>query len=317
MIRTLKSGASAIPENDVLQFVTDMLASAGVFDNSGTQFQVSAGTGLAVNVAAGRAYLLAASGNAYPTINDATASVTIGTNSSGNPRIDAIVLYANLTASVNSDASNVAALMDVQGTPAGSPSAPSASAIQSAVGSGNPYIILAYVNVASGASAPGTITDMRARTVFLWQQLGTPYKFSAYLSANVGIANTTVTAVICDTKIVDTNNNYNTSTGIYTAPITGFYRYFLKTTIDGGAGAGPRSSGLYKGSTSSLITSSESVLNDPSGALNSSVVDLGTVSLTVGDQIGLYGYEQSGGSANIVGGGTQGTHWGLELISLV
>lgn len=163
-LRTIRSGASAIPEADVLQFITDLLAKSGVFDNTGTQFQVTgSGTGLSVNVAAGRAYLLASGGNGYPVINDASVSVSINSNASGNPRITSIVLYADLSASPNADASNVAKIIAVDGTPAPSPSAPSASTIQTAVGSSNPYIVLDNVTVNSGASVINTSNCLDVR----------------------------------------------------------------------------------------------------------------------------------------------------------
>lgn len=49
--------------------------------------------------------------------------------------------------------------------------------------------------------------------------------FSAYNSAsdtNVTGDGTTYT-VVCDTEVFDRNNNYNTGTGIFTAPVTGKY----------------------------------------------------------------------------------------------
>jgi len=157
-LRGLRSGGTAHTEASVLAFITDLLKASGVFDKLAGQFNVTAGSGLSVNIAAGRAYLLASGGNGYPAINDATISnQAISSNSSGNPRITAVVLYKDLGASPNSDDSNTTKLMMVDGTPAASPSAPSDATIQAAVGSGNPFIRLANVTVNSGATSPTAI----------------------------------------------------------------------------------------------------------------------------------------------------------------
>ena len=52
-----------------------------------------------------------------------------------------------------------------------------------------------------------------------------PYKFSAYLSTNMTIGDGTTTTVIFDTEIYDTSNNYNNTTGKFTAPVNGYYAY--------------------------------------------------------------------------------------------
>lgn len=166
-LRSIKSGATAITESGVLQFITDLLKFSGVFDITGTQFQVTAGTGLSVNVATGRAYLLASGGNGYPIINDTQISnLAINSNNSGNPRYTSIVLYKNLGATPNADDTNTNFVIAVDGTPAASPNPPSTSTIQSAVGAGNPFIVLANVLVNSGASTPTSITDVRQQVGF-------------------------------------------------------------------------------------------------------------------------------------------------------
>ncbi len=161
---TARSGATAIPQSTFLQFLTDMLKVNGVMDTvNGTQFNVTAGAGLSVNIAAGRAYIAASGGgDGYPIINSATISnLAITANASGNPRISSIVLYVDLAASPVSDGSGVAKVVSVDGTPAGSPTAPSGATIQAAIGASNPYITLANVTVNSGGSVPASISDVR------------------------------------------------------------------------------------------------------------------------------------------------------------
>jgi hypothetical protein len=48
------------------------------------------------------------------------------------------------------------------------------------------------------------------------------YKVHAYASATQNINNTTAN-IIFGTEVIDTNNNFNTTTGTYTAPVTGVY----------------------------------------------------------------------------------------------
>jgi len=166
-IRSIKTGATGITEAGVLQHLTDMLKASGVLDITTTMCQVAAASGLNVSVAVGRAYLLASGGNGYPVIIDATVSQAVNSNASGNPRITSIVLYKNLAGTANTDDTNTTLVTAVDGTPAGSPSAPSSSTIQSAVGAGNPWTKLADVTVASGASTlAGQVADKRTQATW-------------------------------------------------------------------------------------------------------------------------------------------------------
>ena len=122
---------------------------------------------MTVKVYPGDAYCKGSSSSAYPIRSSANATVTITSNSSGNPRKDAIVLYVDLAASPNSDASNVAKLTAVAGTPAASPQPPTDAEIQTAIGASNPFLRLADVTVASGAGSitNANISDQRVRAV--------------------------------------------------------------------------------------------------------------------------------------------------------
>ncbi len=169
-IYTIKSGANAHPEATVLQFVTDLLKTSGILDVvNGTQFKVNQKTspGMGVKVHLGRAYLLVSGGNGYPVHMDAddSTAVVVPANSSGNPRIDAVVLYANIGGTPATDGSGIALLMEVEGTPGASPSAPTDGAIQSTVGAGNPFIRLANLAVGAGVSTilDANITDTRTQ----------------------------------------------------------------------------------------------------------------------------------------------------------
>lgn len=149
--------------------LTEQITVGGVSDmssdNNWKVVQRGAGANMSVDVSAGKAFVTKSGQNTYPMRNTATANVLVASNSSGNPRIDAIVLYADLAATANSDASNVGTLVRVQGTPAASPSAPSDADISTAIGANNPFIRLANVTVANGAASilTANISDQRRR----------------------------------------------------------------------------------------------------------------------------------------------------------
>lgn len=111
----------------------------------GTELQVSAGTGLAVDIAAGQAMVR---GHYY--VSDATVSKSLATADATNDRLDLIVLKLDPTA-------NTITLEVKTGTPAGSPTAP--SPVQTDAGVYEMEI--ATVLVPATAGVPSTITDKR------------------------------------------------------------------------------------------------------------------------------------------------------------
>lgn len=132
---------------------------------SDTSLEVSAGTGMNVVVGIGNGLISTGTGFARRIATDATNTVSLTAASSANPRIDAIVAYIDNavtpSTSVVDNTNGILKFKSVAGSPAATPVAPNASAIQSSVGAGNPYMVLAYVAVAKNATAAGTITDTR------------------------------------------------------------------------------------------------------------------------------------------------------------
>ena len=148
--------------NLAVAFVTK---TGGVVGGSDYQVQAQGTPNNTVLIGTGRAYVPTSDGSMmYSTHMDATQNVTISPNSSGNARIDSIVLYLDLSVSVDASADNVAKFYDVQGTPGASPVAPTSAQILTAIGSSNPYIVLANIAVANGFISinSGNITDQRA-----------------------------------------------------------------------------------------------------------------------------------------------------------
>jgi hypothetical protein len=126
----------------------------GVNDEpTGTALEVSAGTGLAVDVEAGEAMVR---GHYY--ISDATESLALATADATNDRIDVVVLRLDPTA-------NSIVLAVKTGTPDAAPTAP--ALVQTDAGIFEQA--LANVLVAATSGVPGTITDRRE---FMGTRLG-------------------------------------------------------------------------------------------------------------------------------------------------
>lgn len=128
---------------------------------TGTALEVSAGTGLAVNVAAGEAMVR---GHYYT--SDATVALALATADPTNPRIDTVVLRLDPTA-------NSIVLAVKTGTPAGSPVAP--SLVQTDAGIFEQPLADALVPATSGV--PTTITDRRefmGTRLGSWDTVGRP-----------------------------------------------------------------------------------------------------------------------------------------------
>jgi len=160
---SIRQGTSAHPEQSVAHLTHDLIYQTGVVDLT-SDWKVSEHNpqNLSVDIATGRGFFKKTV-MTYHGYSDAVENITIGANNSGNPRIDAVVLYVDLSATPNSDASNVLKSIVVQGTPASSPVAPIDNEIQTAIGLGNPFLRLANVYVANGASSitNANITDTR------------------------------------------------------------------------------------------------------------------------------------------------------------
>lgn len=123
---------------------------------------------MSVWVSPGDYRLETSAGYSYTGWIDSNTVVTLDTADPANPRISSIVLYVDKGATTSASPPNnpgITKVMAVNGSPAGSPNAPTGSAIQSAVGAGNPYYVLANVLVGAAATqvTDGNITDLRVK----------------------------------------------------------------------------------------------------------------------------------------------------------
>lgn len=152
---------------------TPMFSGVGILDDTDLAVAQNGTPNNTVLVAAGRAVIgynspsAGAEADHHFVWNTANKSVTITANASGNPRVDSIVAYVDVTAYAASDNAGALKFIAVAGTAAASPVAPSDSTIQTAVGgAGVPWILLAQIAVANGFSSIVTanITDARPKS---------------------------------------------------------------------------------------------------------------------------------------------------------
>lgn len=97
--------------------------------------------------------------------SDAEEGLTIPTADPSNDRIDRIVAYIDLTVVDDTDSNNPDALKlaVVEGTPAGSPTLPDDTDVETEIGAGNPFVDLASILVGDGVTSitDSNITDLR------------------------------------------------------------------------------------------------------------------------------------------------------------
>ncbi len=176
--------------------------------------QRGAGANMSVDVAVGDAFVRRSDGSyAHPVFNDAVYNQAITTADGSNPRRDLIVLYVDYgqapSTAVSNNTNGVVKIKVVAGSPAGSPVDPNGAAIQSSVGAGNPYTILARVRVPAGQTS---ITNS------LIDDLRTMITNKASTVDTAAMKNTTVTpdklALGAVTALVSTSQT--TTSGAYT-----------------------------------------------------------------------------------------------------
>lgn len=158
-------------EEGINRITSRLINAAGVFGTNDLKVVATGTPDNHVNVSTGDIAI----GNNSPNTADpdyyyhgwvtASEQLTISANASGNPRIDVVVAYVDLSvvSSASNDNPGALAVKVVAGTAAATPSAPDDTAIQTSVGASNPWIPLAEVAVANGFSSisNSNITDRR------------------------------------------------------------------------------------------------------------------------------------------------------------
>lgn len=135
---------------------------------SPSDLKVSAGSGMNVTVSTGAGIIGNGTLSGVRFAIDAPVTVAISAASTANPRMDSVVAYIDKSVSASTSVVDntdlgIIKFKSVAGTPASAPTAPSTATIQSSIGAGNPYMVLANVTVpkSSTAASSFTIRDMR------------------------------------------------------------------------------------------------------------------------------------------------------------
>ena len=163
----IRNGETACDEKGLSNLAIAFMALSGIVSQNDYLVEAQGTPDNTVKVNPGRIYVKTTDGTMmYGAYLDSSQNVAISPNVSGVTRTDSIVVYFDLSVAPNADASNVAKFYDVTGPTDGSQDPPTNAQILAAIGSTNPYFILANVSVANGFTSinNGNITDKRTLT---------------------------------------------------------------------------------------------------------------------------------------------------------
>lgn len=305
--------------------------------------------GMSVLIGVGDFKIDTGSGYAYMGWNSAALAVTIATSDPANPRIDAIVLYVDKGAATSASPPNnpgIIKAMAIAGTPAGVPSAPNNTVIQAAVGAGNPYIKLAEVRVNAAVTqitnsnitdtrvaltlpslfigtstiqdsaittaklADGSVTTAKlASASVTYDKMGALTAFSAYQSADQSINASTFTKVQLPLEEFDSGSNFDTTLYRFVAPATATYMFVGSVSLASMGDTNRMFATLYKnGVEFRRGTRSHASTFD---TVTTNVVTI--MSLTSGDYVELFVWQNSGGAKSTISGPVQTFFQGYRL----
>jgi hypothetical protein len=163
---------SQCDEHDLSNLIIAFITGGGVVGANDYLVQPQGSPNNTVIVKKGRAYVPTSDGtmvySSYLDTDNSSPGVTIAANATGSTQIDSVVLYVDLSASVDALADNVMKFGDARGTGG---VAPTDTQIRTGnggtwagIGVSNPYIILANISVVNGFTSisTGNITDKRS-----------------------------------------------------------------------------------------------------------------------------------------------------------
>lgn len=210
--------------NDHMHISEDFIQDAGVVGSTDFAVAQASVPGKKVTVSGGVAYVLNSDYSALSLSEQkywrvkmsGDTDVTITDNTSGNPRIDIICIKVDPTATPDDEATNVATLVAVEGTPAASPSVPATP---------DDYLKLAEVAVANGFTSilNADITDTRVLSTL--QNGIQSVKAKAYINTTQdNLTDNAYTKVLLNTEVYDTGSNFDIANSRFVAPVTGYYQ---------------------------------------------------------------------------------------------
>jgi len=141
------------------------------------------------------------------------------------------------------------------------------------------------------------------------------YLFSAYLTSNLAAAASTYATITTLTETLDANGDFNNTTGVYTAPFTGWFTFRLWATNDptGSTSPNQRFIRLMKGTTPVYLQTTSGANGGNNMNLQSNDV---TLFLETGEQLTMQVMNQAAGA--FIGGQVDpalGTGWALTNTS--
>ena len=160
------------------------------------------------------------------------------------------------------------------------------------------------VNNSSGT--PGQVLVSNGGAAPTWQDApGTNIGFYAVLAANQNIANSFTTTLTSYAEFFDTQNNFNSSTGVFTAPSTGVYHFDVTTNFVSPPANGRAfirfviNGGTFGGCQKEVVL----VATANENAISHSV----TVPLNAGSTVGYSIFQATGAAIDARGGGGNST----------
>lgn len=152
----------------------------GSVKSKGSDFTVTAGTGMNINISAGNG-IISTPNSGKRIQSDAVETVSVSAASATYSRIDSVVAYIDNavqpTTSVIDNTNGILNFAVVSGTASGTPTAPSQAMIQSAIGASNNYMILANITIPAGATSltNATFTNVAATPMLASYPIGAVY----------------------------------------------------------------------------------------------------------------------------------------------
>ncbi len=214
--------------NDHMHISEDFILNAGVVSIIDDDFEVTQSDtpGKSVKVSSGRAYVYNSDYSIaslseqkfWRCKSDVAEEVAISDNTSGNPRIDIICIKVDTTATPDDEATNVASLVVVEGTPAASPSIPSTP---------NKHLKLAEIAVANGfvSILDANITDVRPIVTFGsqsgdWKSPNATWTYASATTITVPAGATNIYQVGDKIKLTQTTVKYFSIVGVADTVLT-------------------------------------------------------------------------------------------------
>lgn len=162
--------------------------------------------------------------------------------------------------------------------------------------------------LASAAIAGQVVTASLATGIQVVQASKNPYKFRAYRQAAANSGNGAFAAIVFDNKTYDTGTNFSTGTGLFTAPVAGFYQF--NAQAEGASSSVEWAISLYKnGSEVSRGSRTKSSTSLPASTVSD------CIQLSANDTVGVYCFATSTTALDVSGSPDVNNYFSGFLVS--